>query len=692
MTETIPFPSDNPSGITQFTRCDHALRLSRLCGMSIGRNGEDTGPVQARGVALLQLDGRRYEGDELALETVEEIANGLTCHWRIGQTSVLLTTRWQGCPHTGIISRRDTLTNSGDTPVTLSRCLARVTFPPARYECFTQASRWCHENQGAWQALHAGLTLHHAWGRTTEGHTPYLVLRTLDAEQGIAFHILPRGNWTLRVQPVTEGGELPFAVVELGLADENLQRVLAPGESFALPEILFQPLPRGVPQLGAPALHRYLLAHHFAGAKPDAPVVYNTWFDQFEILEVPRLREQLAAAREVGCEIFVIDAGWYGAGGPNWWAQAGDWREKTEAAFHGQMRAFADEVRAAGLGFGLWMEPERFAALAPIRAEHPEWFIPSGEAARIDLTQPPAYAYLRGEIGRLVETYALAWMKIDFNFTLDADASGAELADYTEVWYRLLDEIRRAYPDTFFEGCASGAMRGDLALLSHVDGHFLSDTVNPVDMLRISQGAWLRLPPAGSHAGRCCARRVRCCRVMARTWPNPRPRCLPPAARCGSRRKLWISISFCSPPCRACSASGGDLAGLPKADRKVLRQASAFYKNWRRFITSSVAHLLTPPELLDHREGWIGVQLQAPGDDASLVFVYRLGVCGAPPRLTLQALQSEACYTILRGFTEEKKDRQLTGHTLMSDGLPLTGLFAGIGHRAEVFVVRRSSV
>jgi hypothetical protein len=38
-------------------------------------------------------------------------------------------------------------------------------------------------------------------------------------------------------------------------------------------------------------------------------------------------------------------------------------------------------------------------------------------------------------------------------------------------------------------------MRGDLATLTHVDGHFLSDSVNPADVLRISQGAFLRLPP-----------------------------------------------------------------------------------------------------------------------------------------------------------------------------------------------------
>ena len=281
---------------TRFARSHSQLWLARLCGLPTGRQGEDTGPVRTQGMTLLQVDGRRYEGSSLTLDTMEETDQSLQCRWLVGATPLRLTTCWQGCPGSGIVSRRDTLTNTGDTAAVLSRCLARVSFPPGRYECYSQSSRWCHENQGGWQPLHTGVTLHHVWGRTTEESTPYLALRAFGAETGLAFHVLPHGNWTIQVSTVAEGGDLPYAVVELGLADENLQRTLAPGETFTLPEILIQPLPRGEPHLGAPALHRYLLARHFAGAKPEAPVVYNTWFDQFEILDVPRLQAQLAAA------------------------------------------------------------------------------------------------------------------------------------------------------------------------------------------------------------------------------------------------------------------------------------------------------------------------------------------------------------------------------------------------------------
>ncbi|MEI6970585.1 MAG: alpha-galactosidase [bacterium] len=659
---------------TEFAHSEGRLWLARLCGLATGRQGEDSGPTRTQGMALLQAGGRRYEGSDLALDTCEQQKHVVRCHWRVGDSTLRLTTAWRGCPDTGVVSRRDTLTNAGGQPVVVSRCLARVALPPGRYECYTQTSRWCHENQGAWQPLHTGLTLRHAPGRTTEETTPYLALRTAGSTAGIAdglaFHVLPCGNWTIRVGSVNEGGDLSYAVVELGLADENLHLTLQPGETLELPEILIQPLPQGQPHLAAPGLHRYLLENHFADSKPQAPVVYNTWFDQFEVLDVPRLRKQLAAAKSVGCEVFVIDAGWYGAGGQNWWAQAGDWREKTEAAFHGKMRAFAGEVRAAGLKFGLWMEPERFGPDAPVRTEHPEWFISAGGSARMDLTLPAAYAWLRNEIGRLVKTYKLGWMKIDFNFTLDADASGAELSGYTTAWYRLLDEVRAIYPKTFFEGCSSGAMRGDLAMLTHVDGHFLSDSVNPVDMLRISQGAFLRLPPGRLTRWAVLRSAGQVLPKYGKSVANSPPALVTPCCAIWEPAEtvdLDFALLAAMPGMLGFS---GDLAGLPDAVRVRLAEHVRVFKRHRRFIVGAVAHLLTPPVSLAARDGWVGFQLQDVEGTDSLVFVYRIGVAGLTRPWMLKDLDPNGVYSVTPGLGGPA--RRIGGRELMEQGLTIT--------------------
>jgi alpha-galactosidase len=663
--------------------------LASLCGMIVGMNGEDLGSVNTQGMSLVGIAGQRFEGKSLYLKAVEIDDHTVISRWQIGNRALFLTNVWRVCEETGIVSRRDTLVNKEDAPVIVTRCMARVALPPGRYECYTQESRWCHENQGAWQLLRTGVYLQHAWGRTTEGSTPYLALRLVGAERGLAFHVLPCGNWTIRVATVTQGGDLPYAVVELGLSDENLHYELQPGQELTLPELLFQPLPDGLPHLGAPDLHRYLYRNLFHQSKPHAPVVYNTWFDQFDILDVLRLRSQLKAAAEIGCDVFVIDAGWYGASGSSWYPQAGDWREKTETAFRGQMREFAEEVRAAGLGFGIWMEPERFGSQAPIRARHPEWFVTVGDNARIDLLQPAAYEHVRTEIARLIETYELAWLKIDFNFTLDADASGAELAGYMTAWYRLLDEVRAVYRDTFIEGCSSGAMRADLAMLSHFDGQFLSDTTNPVDMLRIRQGAWLRLPPGRllnwavlRSAGKALPHYGKSVVDSPDTVLVPGGALWEPSATIGAEEAL-----LCAMP--GGLGLSGDLAGLSATDREVLRQGIEFYKNWRSFLAKASGHLLTAPEPLSSREGWVGFQLVATGTDTSLVFVYCLGNAGAPPSLRLRELAPDREYTILRGFTSGETGVKGSGREFMTGGLPLhrLGHIGGLGIGAEVFIV-----
>ncbi len=610
--------------------------------------------------------------------------------WRLTlaatDTGLEVDSRWTLCQASGILRRADRLRNTGGKAVVVTRCQARIVFPAGRYEVYAQDSAWCNENQGRWLPLHTGvLKLGCQPGRTSQGGTPYACLREMRTGAALAFHVLPCGNWCVRFTLPSVGGGLHHVIVELGLADDTLRLALAPGDEVALPEILFQPLPHGEPHLGAPALHRYLLANVFCKERRTAPVVYNTWFDQFEILDVPRLRQQLAAARTAGCELFVIDAGWYGAGSSNWWAQAGDWREKTGAAFAGKMRAFADEVRAAGLGFGIWMEPERCGPEAPLRREHPDWFVPCGVSARFDLEVPAAYAWLRDEIGRLIKTYDLAWIKLDYNFEMERDAAGAELSRYHACWYSLLDEVRAAHPQTFFEGCASGAMRLDIESLTHFDNFFLSDSVEPVDMLRISQGAYLRLPPG--RIGRWAV-----LRSAGQAVPRygkrvaDSPVAILVAGGAGWDGSALVDLDFALfNALPGMLGFSGDFAGLPPEVLARIHDVVGFYRTWRPYLARSVAHLLTPPERLEARSGWIAFQYHAEEADRSLLCVYRLGICGDMPRWRLHGLRAEREYRVQRGVGRESETVVMRGADLLDPGLAAD--WPGGGARANAAAV-----
>ena len=91
--------------------------------------------------------------------------------------------------------------NTSSQEICFNRAFVAVTLPPAPYEAYTQYSLWGDENRGHWAALDGrGVLLSHANARTTEGNTPYIALRQLGRPEGVALHVLPIGDWRIRVQ------------------------------------------------------------------------------------------------------------------------------------------------------------------------------------------------------------------------------------------------------------------------------------------------------------------------------------------------------------------------------------------------------------------------------------------------------------------------------------------------------------
>jgi alpha-galactosidase len=338
------------------------------------------------------------------------------------------------------------------------------------------------------------------------------------------------------------------------------------------------------------------------------------------------------------------------------------------------MKEFADEVRASGLKFGLWMEPERYGPLVPVRQKHPDWFVSVAHGmSRINLENKRAYAWLRGEIGRLIETYDVRWLKVDFNFRLGHDASGAALSRYYEAWYRLSEEVRKLHPKTFIEGCASGGMRLDLECLAHCDGHFLSDTVNPIHEVRITHGALLRLPPG-------LLTRWAVLRSVGKTIPQYgfsvaewQPTLVAPGGSPGGA--VWepsetVNLDFAVLAAMpGMFGLSGDLDGLPQETRGALKGWVAFFKEWRGFIHNSVGHLLTPERPRDDRSGWAALQLQEMAGGKSLVFVYRLDDMANRQFIRLRGLVPAASYVVEKRMPAEGAKQIVSGAELMADGL-----------------------
>jgi len=653
-----------------FNRSERGAELALFCGLS-GAGSHHGAPFRTLGPAYLRTSRGRFEADDFMLTHHASADSHLVFHWRLEQADLAYESSWQRDSATGIVQRNDTLVNTGVAPVIVSACLARFGYAPAVYEAYCQSGRWVHENQGAWVPLHTGaLVLGATGGRTTQGSTPFVCIREKDGAAGIAFHVLPRGNWTIRLSlhPLMNSGTGGLSV-EIGPASDGLALTLAPGARWPLPTILICPLAGGNPEDGCAPLHRYVNRSLYADYPVAPPIAYNTWFDRFDRLETPRLQLQLAAAVELGVEVFTVDAGWFGTG-TNWFSCTGDWHESDTAAFHGAMSSFVAAVRAAGLKFGLWMEPERGGANASVRAEHPDYFVGGRTASRYDLERPEVYAYLKGQIQHVLDTYALDWLKVDFNAELGDDERGSQLHGYYDAWYRMLDELRAAYPATFFEGCSSGGMRCELEALRHHDDLFLSDTCNAFDVVRIAEGARLRLPPGRIGMWTVLQARGERAQHSSAFAAANREQILTasPAETQPLLDGEIVSVDF------AVLASlpgtfglSGDLHSLGPDTRARLAFWIAFYKTWRGFIAASHAYPLTPVRPMTDRRGWAALQLCNPADPRSLVFVYRLYDSRSAVRLKLRELDTTMSYRVTDAGSGVTYD--VAGATLTAQGL-----------------------
>ena len=624
------------------TESQYLFPLS-LCGMSCLRNSD----FNAAGTAVICVNNEKLEGRKLKYEIITANDQEFIFNAADPDKKVLLENHWHFHQEYNIISCNFTLSNTSDKEIVVRRALPRWTFAPGHWKVYHHLSRWCAENQLQCSDLAgADLHLHGLSTRSSVQNTPYCILQDTVNNTATAFHVLPAGNWQIKIHSVCWVNELPIPVVEAGLSDEDLFMTLAPGESIQLPEVLIQQAAAGdILSLSAP-LHRYMNRERIPAALKTPPVLYNSWLYRFESFTEEQLLEQAEAAKEIGCDLFVVDAGWFGCA--EGWGAVGDWREKPGKPFYGNMAAFADKIRAMGLKFGFWMEPERWVPGIPIREEHPEWF--PAHTTRIDLTNPEAAEYI----------------KLDFNDHTGYDDSGCEMYHYAKVSNGMIERLHKDFPKLVVENCASGGLRNDLSKTMLYDHFFISDNAHPWETVRIKQGLFMRNLPG---------------RTLSWAVVRPAQERLTPHTPghkiMACTGASWESAGLFDLDYVAVSALlgipafSGDLAGLDQTCKTAFAKAISFYKENREFFVKSVVHLLTPPPsaITDYEEIAV-MQMQDLEKTDSLVFAFTHGCARISFRnFRLKELNPDCKYHVKSIFGVKEANYVVSGKELMECGI-----------------------
>ena len=502
---------------------------------------------------------------------------------------------------------------------------------------------WAEETQlKRVQPDEAGLLLESRAGKTGFDFQPYAALRSAAAIY--LFQLLWSGNWMMQITPDEVG-----ASVWGGFNNWRFRHRLVPGASLVLPTVLFGRFEEGLD--GATRrLHDFRRAQRPDPDRP-IPVQFNSWYPYLGEPSAERLLPLVPAARDLGCEAFVVDAGWYrtdeGDSDAHWDERTGDWRV-SRTRFPGGMREISRSCHALGLKFGLWFEPEVIGPLSSIRRQHPEWLhhidgTPPDpqDRAVLNLGVPAAWQHVFGRVTRILRAVEVDWMKWDFNAEIGPGgwAPGlprrltgqAPLVAHYEGLYRLQDAIRAAFPDLILEMCASGGGRMDGEILAHAHINWLSDQIGSFRQLAIHFGAQRAHPAV-------------VCNGWLIDWPpgsisydEDKP-FRDPRGDLAFRLHVAMLGSF---------GMSARLELWTDSDRALVAAHSAFYRaRLRAIIQHGDQYILTRPPPPDGNGDWAAIWYAAKDSSEGVLFAFRLAGPAAEQRFALAGLDPGARYRV----------------------------------------------
>ena len=411
---------------------------------------------------------------------------------------------------TGLLRLRARLTNTGTDPYRLDELTLSLPVPATADELLDFAGRWTKERTPQRRAFTVGTHLRENRRGRTGADSAHLLHA---GRPGFGF----REGEVWAVHTAFSGNHRHLA--ERTSSDQRLLgggELLLPGE-VALEQggtyegpWLYASYGDGLDQVAA-RFHRHLRSrpHHVDARRP---VTLNVWEAVYFDHDLERLTDLADRAAALGVERFVLDDGWFGSRRDDT-SGLGDWVVSPEVWPDG-LGPLIDHVRAHGMEFGLWFEPEMVSEDSDVARAHPEWIMaPSPERMPLrsrnqqvlNLSIPEAYAHVRDQMLALLGAHEIGYIKWDQNRDLLESATRATgraaVHDQTRAAYRLMDELRAAHPGLEIEACASGGARVDLGVLEHTDRVWVSDCIDPLERQQMHRWTSQLIPLElmGSH-------------------------------------------------------------------------------------------------------------------------------------------------------------------------------------------------
>ena len=413
-----------------------------------------------------------------------------------------------------IITRFVTVKNDSEHDLKIEKLMsAELTLPgEAVYDVTNTNGSWAGEFQLETAPLRAG-SLCFESHRGTAGHvnSPFVILSQNATEDCGDVYFAALG-WGGNFKVETQRDFIGITRAALGLNDFDFSMILHAGESITAPKAYigythgFAAMSN---QMNDFAVHHILPPSY---AQKPLPVLYNSWeATGFDVSTQGQLK-LAALAADIGCELFVMDDGWFGQRGDDR-AGLGDWYVNPEK-FPGGIDELIEGVNALGMDFGLWFEPEMVNPDSDLYREHPDWVYhydtrtPSllRHQLVLNLTLPEVKEFVFDVMDSMLQKHNIKYIKWDMNRPF-SEIGAPNLENQRDLWYlhtlavyEVADRLKAKYPDLQIEACSSGGGRAEFGALAHFDMAWTSDNTDPVDRLEIQRGFSMLYPRKSMRA------------------------------------------------------------------------------------------------------------------------------------------------------------------------------------------------
>ena len=353
-------------------------------------------------------------------------------------------------------------------------------------------------------------------GSSSHQHNPFMALLRQDAGEdwgdAYGFNLVYSCNHLEEVEVDYNN----CSRVLMGIDDSDFGWTLEPGEKFYSPEAVMVYSDEGLGGMSR-TFHRLYNDNLVRGPWKNAkrPLLINNWegtgmnFDDDKLVEIAKW------AKSMGIEMLVMDDGWFGYRNDDH-SSLGDW-DVNETKLKGGLGSLISRIKALGLKFGIWFEPEMISEDSELYRAHPDWCIHVPNRDRsvgrwqyvIDMTRADVREYVFQKMAAVFGKFDVDYIKWDFNRNITEAGSALLPPEKQKEFfhrfilgtYEVMGRLVDTFPHLLFENCSGGGGRYDPGMMYYSPQIWCSDNTDSISRIDIQFGSSLCYPASvqGAH-------------------------------------------------------------------------------------------------------------------------------------------------------------------------------------------------